>query len=52
MRCAAGLLALSILAPWAASAATLTLSQVAQPAIYKPDGRSLDVLGISPGMTP
>ena len=46
------LLALAVLVPDLATAATMTLTQVGQPAQYKIAGRSLDVLGIAPGMSP
>lgn len=52
MRYAAGLIALAILLPHAAFSAAVTLTQAAPPAIYKPGGRTVDVLGITPGMTP
>ena len=35
-----------------ASGAAITLKQVAPPAVYKPAGRAVDVLGIAPGMDP
>ena len=52
MRCAAGLLALCLLVPGAAAAATVTLKQVGPPGSYRPGGQSVDVLGITPGMAP
>lgn len=35
-----------------AEGAALALQQVAPPAVYKPAGRAVDVLGIAPGMAP
>lgn len=52
MRCAAGLIALCLFAPLAAAAAPVTLTQVSPPATYTPEGHSVDVLGITPGMSP
>lgn len=52
MRCAAGLIALCLLLPGAAGAATVTLKPAGPPGSYKPGGQSVDVLGITPGMGP
>ncbi len=52
MRCAAGLLALCLVFPGVASAATVTLKQVSPPGSYRPGGQPIDVLGITPGMAP
>lgn len=56
MRCAPGpttwLFALLVCLPVLATAAPVTLTQVGPPAFYKPAGRSVDVLGITPGMQP
>ncbi len=52
MRCAAALLALGLLLPGVAAAATVTLKQVDPPGTYRPGGQALDVLGITPGMAP
>ena len=52
MRCAAGLLALCLTLPGAALAAAVTLKQASPPGSYRPGGKVIDVLGISPGMTP
>ena len=52
MRCTAGLFALLVCLPAMATAAPVTLTQVGPPALYKPGGRSVDVLGITPGMRP
>lgn len=52
MRCAAGLLALTLLIPGAAGAATVTLKQASPPGSYRPGGQPVDVLGITPGMAP
>ncbi len=53
MRCATGLFALLVCLPTMVSAAApVTLTQSSPPALYKPGGRSIDVLGITPGMQP
>ncbi|MDT7951369.1 MAG: hypothetical protein RQ966_07675 [Acetobacteraceae bacterium] len=57
MRCAAGLFALALClptlcVPQAAMAASVVLKQVGPPAVYRPGGHPIDVLGISPGMGP
>ena len=54
MRCTPLLLALTALVagPVAAHAAPVTLTPVGPPAQYKIAGRSLDILGIAPGMAP
>ncbi|MGI4810353.1 MAG: hypothetical protein ACRYF2_19855 [Janthinobacterium lividum] len=52
MRCAAKLLVALACLPVLAAAAPVTLTQVGQPATYKPGGRTVDVLGITPGMQP
>ena len=56
MRCAVLLLALALLPPAPgvarAAATPIALTPVAKPAIYKPAGRPLELLGIAPGMTP
>lgn len=54
MRCAIFLAAL-LPGLWGAASAygaAITLKQVAPPAVYKPAGRAVDVLGIAPGMSP
>ena len=52
MRCAAGLIALSLFFPGIAAAATVTLKPVSPPGSYRPGGQPVDVLGITPGMAP
>ncbi len=52
MRCAAKLLVALACLPVLVAAAPVTLTQVGQPATYKPGGRTVDVLGITPGMQP
>ena len=52
MRCAAGLLALSLFLPGMAVAASVTLKPVSPPGSYRPGGQPIDVLGITPGMAP
>ena len=53
MRYATWLLTLCLVAPAFASAATpVTLTEIGKPATYKPGGRTMDVLGITPGMAP
>ena len=46
------LFAVVLLAASPASAEQVMLRQTAQPTVYRPSGRAVDVLGISPGMAP